>query len=553
MKTVLVVDDRKINRIILNNILQENYYVVEAKNGQEALDVLTLDRYNFSAILLDLNMSVMNGYDFMERVKEYPQYNNIPIIVVTSNNSVDSEKEALNLGAWDYIIKPFDPQIVLFRLKNAIERSQIVAYDKIRYLAEYDSLCDIFNKKKFFTITEEIIRCKRDTKYAFVRFDIKRFSVYNSFYGIEKGDKLLISIANILKSEFGVKNTLSYGRVEADIFAFCISYSSFDEVTSTIKDIVMKIKKLDNDFELSCTTGIYLVSDCEELASSMYEKANLAAKSIKQDIIKKYMIYDEKIGQHIYEEQQIINEMNKSLENEEFIFYLQPKYDLITNKPAGAEALVRWLHPEKGLISPAEFIPVFERNGFITKVDQYIWEEVCKTIKRWIDEGKDPQPISVNVSRVNLYSSNFVERISALLDKYSINPKYLNLELTETIYVENSDLFREKMDALHKKGFKIFMDDFGRGYSSLNVLKDIDIDVLKIDMGFFSKHNYSEKGKAIVTSVIKMAKALNIPTIAEGVEEESIVNYLKEIGCEYVQGFYFSKPISVEDYEKLVY
>lgn len=553
MKTVLVVDDRKINRIILNNILQENYYVVEAKNGQEALDVLTLDRYNFSAILLDLNMSVMNGYDFMERVKEYPQYNNIPIIVVTSNNSVDSEKEALNLGAWDYIIKPFDPQIVLFRLKNAIERSQIVAYDKIRYLAEYDSLCDIFNKKKFFTITEEIIRCKRDTKYAFVRFDIKRFSVYNSFYGIEKGDKLLISIANILKSEFGVKNTLSYGRVEADIFAFCISYSSFDEVTSTIKDIVMKIKKLDNDFELSCTTGVYLVSDCEESASSMYEKANFAAKSIKQDIIKKYMIYDEKIGQHIYEEQQIINEMNKSLENKEFIFYLQPKYDLSTNKPAGAEALVRWLHPEKGLISPAEFIPVFETNGFITKVDQYIWKEVCKTIKRWMDEGRDPQPISVNVSRVNLYSSNFVEKISSLVDKYSINPKYLNLELTETIYVENSDLVREKMDALHKKGFKIFMDDFGRGYSSLNVLKDIDIDVLKIDMGFFSKHNYSERGKVIVTSVIKMAKALNIPTIAEGVEEESIVNYLKEIGCEYVQGFYFSKPISVEDYEKLVY
>ena len=553
MKTVLVVDDRKINRIILNNILQENYYVVEAKNGQEALDVLTLDRYNFSAILLDLNMSVMNGYDFMERVKEYPQYNNIPIIVVTSNNSVDSEKEALNLGAWDYIIIPFDPQIVLFTLKNAIERSQIVAYDKIRYLAEYDSLCDIFNKKKFFTITEEIIRCKRDTKYAFVRFDIKRFSVYNSFYGIEKGDKLLISIANILKSEFGVKNTLSYGRVEADIFAFCISYSSFDEVTSTIKDIVMKIKKLDNDFELSCTTGVYLVSDCEESASSMYEKANFAAKSIKQDIIKKYMIYDEKIGQHIYEEQQIINEMNKSLENKEFIFYLQPKYDLSTNKPAGAEALVRWLHPEKGLISPAEFIPVFETNGFITKVDQYIWKEVCKTIKRWMDEGRDPQPISVNVSRVNLYSSNFVEKISSLVDKYSINPKYLNLELTETIYVENSDLVREKMDALHKKGFKIFMDDFGRGYSSLNVLKDIDIDVLKIDMGFFSKHNYSERGKVIVTSVIKMAKALNIPTIAEGVEEESIVNYLKEIGCEYVQGFYFSKPISVEDYEKLVY
>ena len=283
----------------------------------------------------------------------------------------------------------------------------------------------------------------------------------------------------------------------------------------------------------------------------MYDRANLAAKHCKGNYIRNYAFYTRQMSQEIEKEQRIVNSMKSALENHEFVVYYQPKYGLSDNQIAGAEALVRWKHPERGMISPGEFIPVFERNGFITKLDYYVWEQTCIQLRRWLDEGKQPLPISVNLSRISLYNKEVVEVICDLVDKYQIPRSLFQVELTESAYNTNPKAVQEMMQRLREEGFYILMDDFGSGYSSLNVLKDIVVDVLKMDMKFFSGDDKEGRGENIMAAVIRMAKWLNMPVVAEGVERIEQVEFLRSIGCEYVQGYYFAKPMPVEEYEKL--
>lgn len=251
-------------------------------------------------------------------------------------------------------------------------------------------------------------------------------------------------------------------------------------------------------------------------------------------------------------EQEVINEMVTALEKKQFVVYIQPKYSLETNSPAGAEALVRWLHPTKGLVPPSEFIPIFEKNGFITRLDNYMWEAVCGLLRDWIEQGLNPAPISVNVSRANLYNPNTTQIICDLAFKYAVPPSLLQLELTESAYMDNPQMMEQFTEEMHRRGFTILMDDFGSGYSSLSVLKNIRVDVLKTDMRFFEDAKIHGRGENIIASVIRRAKWLNIPTVAEGVEKAEQVEFLRSVGCDYVQGFYFAHPMPVESYQRLI-
>ena len=228
------------------------------------------------------------------------------------------------------------------------------------------------------------------------------------------------------------------------------------------------------------------------------------------------------------------------------------EYDKVIGLDSGAEALVRWKKADGTIVSPGDFIPVFESNGFIIRLDYYVWDQVCQFIKNNLAHRGDSEVISVNVSRVNLYNPDFLESLVNLVEKYKIPPKYLNLELTESAFSDDARMIQNAVDYLHKAGFTILMDDFGSGYSSLNVLKDIDIDVLKIDMRFLSKGSSEERGEKILEAVIKMAKSLDMLVIAEGVEEEKQVKMLKRLGCDYIQGYYFAKPMPKKDYVKLL-
>lgn len=256
------------------------------------------------------------------------------------------------------------------------------------------------------------------------------------------------------------------------------------------------------------------------------------------------------MGEKRDREQALVNEMTKALATGQFVVYYQPEYDLNTNRFCGAEALVRWKHPKSGIVSPGVFIPLFERNGLISKLDAYVWEKVLENIAEWRSKGLDVLPISVNVSRVDLCDPKLLDKLLALTDKYGVPLTYLNLEITESAYSDNPKAVKQTVFELRQAGFTVFMDDFGSGYSSLNILEDIEVDILKIDMRFIFRASENIKSRKILTSIIRMAQILDLPTVAEGVETEQQVQLLKLYGCSYAQGYYYAKPMPIEEYEK---
>lgn len=550
-KSILIVDDIMLNWKILSKILIDDFNIITAENGQEALEQLAKEPEKIAGIMLDLVMPVMDGFTFLEEIKKYEAYQEIPIIVVTENGAVEVEKKVLQMGAWDFVSKPYDLQIIKFRLKNAIERSRVSTLERMRYLSQYDSLTNIYKKSMFYEATRTMIDEHPDIQFLFLRFDIDRFQLVNSFYGLSEGDKVLKTIGLYIQEFASTKKLCTYGRIEADIFGVCFPFRGNEAMVEGIERVKEKLKNYPLDFDLVPTIGLYVVTDPGLSVDNMFDNANLAAKTVKGNYINSFAFYVEDMSKAIRDEQEIINEMTAALKEEQFVVYLQPKYSLQGKKPSGAEALARWVHPTKGMISPQVFIPVFERNGFIAKLDYYMWEKVCCMLKGWIDSGITPNPISVNVSRVNLYNPHIVDILCELTDKYQVPRHLLNLELTESVYTDNPIVMQETMKRFHKEGFIVMMDDFGSGYSSLNILKDIEFDVLKIDMRFFFKSPIPGRGESIIASVVRMAKWLHIPTIAEGVEEEKQVEFLRNIGCEYVQGFYFAKPMPVAEYEPI--
>ena len=284
----------------------------------------------------------------------------------------------------------------------------------------------------------------------------------------------------------------------------------------------------------------------------MCDRANLALNRAKGNFQTPYCVYDDNMRQQMVMEQKIVNAMESAIENKEFTLYLQPKYEIINETLIGAEALVRWNSKTGGFISPADFIPVFEKNGFVYDVDKFIWEETCRCLRRWLDEGKKVVPVSVNVSRIDLYDPMLLDYLVELREQYRIPEDLLELEITESAYTEDPDQIIATTSQLSKAGFMILMDDFGSGYSSLTSLKKMHIDILKLDMGFLNSKDESVKGGNILAAIMQMAHSLNMQTIAEGVETKEQVDFLRSIGCQWVQGYYYSRPLPVADYEKLL-
>lgn len=541
---ILVVDDGKLIRAAFEEILKDEYFILEAENGKEALDILSRENEHIALIILDLVMPVMDGFQFLEEYRKIEEYRYIPVIVSTTNDDSDNECRCLELGAWDFIPKEFHREIIRFRVRNAIEKS------KVRFL-EYDSLTGVYSQLKFYQMTRDMLDRGAGQQFAFIHFDIDRFRMINAFYGSREGDRLIGIVANAIRGAMEEYGKGTFGRISGDIFGICMPYDSSDDIYRILNRVRGEIKKHQVHYYLETCSGIYLIEDRDMDVAIMHDNAALAAAQCKDQYMVHDVLYTKELSDRLIQEQHIIDEMDIALEEEQFIVYFQPKYDLENMSPHGAEALVRWQRPNGTLIPPAEFVPVFEKNGFITKLDYYVWEKVCQFIRGELNEGREPAPISVNVSRVNLYNPQFLETLINLVEKYKIPPKYLHLELTESVFSEDARTIQSAIKYLHKAGFTILMDDFGSGYSSLNVLKDLDLDVLKIDMKFFSKGNTAEKGAKIIEAVIKMAESLDMTVIAEGVEEKDQVDLLTNLGCDYIQGYYFARPMPQAQYEKL--
>lgn len=419
----------------------------------------------------------------------------------------------------------------------------------VDYLATYDELTGIYNKQAFYTKTKEMLLDNPDKNFDLLRINIERFKVLNDLFGESTGDKLLRYIGKFLK-EINLPLCVS-GRLYADNFVVCYEAGKGDS-----RRMINTLQMVADSFAINNRTilsfGLYRIDDKTLPVSVMCDRANMALWKAKGNFKNPYCEYDEKMRQQVLKEQKIINAMEMAIQNKEFTLYLQPKYDIEKGTIIGAEALVRWISQENGFISPGDFIPVFENNGFVYEVDKFIWEESCRYLRKWLDEGREVHPISVNVSRIDLYDPKLVQHLVDLREKYQLPSQYLELEITESAYTEDPEQIITITRQLREAGFVILMDDFGTGYSSLNMLKDIQIDVLKLDMGFLKSSDYSAKGGNILTAILKMAESLKMQTIAEGVETKEQVEFLKSIGCKYVQGFYYSKPLPVDEFEKLI-
>ena len=551
--TVLIVDDEKVNRIILRKILETEYDILEALNGEEAYDIF-VGQYGFiTAVVLDVFMQSGSGIDFLRRYHDSEFYQRIPVVVATIENGTKIEKECLALGAWDFIKKPYDVDILRFRLENVIERSQFKVAEELKYVKEYSTLTGIYNKKRFFEETRSVLDRNPKEQFAFIRIDVEKFRLVNSFYGIQEGNKLLQFLASYIENVLEPYPSKAFGHLEADIFGVCVPYERKQDLIDFVEELAEQLRNYPLEFDLVPACGIYLIVDKSISTNDMYDMASLAAQRCKGNCMSGYAFYSDSMSVTIIKEQVLTNSMRSALESGQFVPYIQPKYNLEESKMDGGEVLIRWIDPKRGMIAPNEFIPVFERNGFIVKLDYFVWESTCKLLRRWMDEGRELRPLSVNISRVSLYNPRLVEQICELTEKYGIPRNLLQLELTESAYTQNQTAIRELMAKFRENGFTVLMDDFGSGYSSLNVLKDIVVDILKIDMKFLSDAEEKKRSEDILASVVEMSKKLNMPVIAEGVEKEDQVSFLKSIGCDYVQGYYFGKPMPVTDYEKLVY
>lgn len=416
-----------------------------------------------------------------------------------------------------------------------------------------DDLTGLLTKHAFIGKVEETIlhngRAVDAGEYAMIYLDIIRFKAINDMFGMAEGDKLLRYIANTLRKT-GEKDTL-LGRLEADRFLI-FTHHVGDQLEKGVETVLEALSNYKLPFNITCNVGIYVTN--EELLSveGMIDRAVLAQASIKGSYTSTYKYYTESMRKDMLGEQEIAGIMGNALEEKQFVLYYQPQYNHANGMLIGAEALVRWLHPEKGMISPGVFIPIFEKNGFITKLDLYVFEQVCAFVRKCMDDGLPIVPVSSNFSRHDIFMPDFVAKLEEIRKKYDVPTKYLRIEITESVVVGGSQHTNEIIRSLHKCGYIVEMDDFGSGYSSLNVLKDIELDIIKLDMMFLSEESDSEKGGTILSSMVRMAKWLGMPVIAEGVEHLEQADFLKSIGCEYIQGYLYSRPLPEEQYVELL-
>lgn len=418
-------------------------------------------------------------------------------------------------------------------------------------VSDHDTLSGLLSRSGFDKRVRMIIDGHPNESYLLVYGDIDRFKVYNDLFGAPAGDRLLADIGAMIRDLMPAGAAAA--RLRADHFVCCCSRSSFDP-DRMLAALDAWFASYREDFTFFVRLGIFPIDDPSLDVNLMCDRALLALRSAKSGYVgSKYVFYDEKLRSSVLKEQELAGEMIAALEGGQFVPYFQPQYRYATGRMIGAEVLARWNHPAKGLLGPTEFIPVFERNGLIATFDYYMWEQACRCLRVWIDgRGVEGAPrLSVNLSRADIYRSDLCTYLEGLVERYDVPAELLHLEITESAYMEAPEQLIGAVTKLRAAGFVVEMDDFGSGYSSLNTLKDVPVDVLKLDMGFLGA-SASSRGGLILASVVRMARWLDLPLIAEGVETKQQAAYLASVGCDYMQGYLFSKPVDRETFEKLL-
>ncbi len=568
----------------LKNVLTENQFsaVFSVTYAESEQDIFKLIDAGFipNALFIDRDFLKSDVRDFFQQIENHTSVqealqsdfiSKIPVLLFADGISEEDEIRLLEAGASE-LYRYSDPHSILFhRIKNKLSlyRTEIQRYKAqndqqkttIQNLLCISKKTGIYNFRAFLQKTQEMLDSNINKEYTFMRFDLDRFKIFNDLFGFDEGDRILAGIGKIFMTSYN-SDKITYGHIYADHFIACFEKHNLNPAQLS-QELTDYVNGLHPQFDFIVRIGFCdVLNDGNIDISLVCDHAQLALQSIKTDFTERYAFFNPEMVSELKQEQELITDMVSGILNEEFQVYLQPQYDYTTDTLIGAEALVRWLHPKKGLINPSVFIPIFERNGFITQLDEYIWDRTCRMLRAWIDEGLNPVPVSVNISRRDIYSQNLIKIFDDLLEKYHLNARLLRLEITESAYMDNPSQLIMVVETLRNHGFCLEMDDFGSGYSSLNTLKDVPVDVLKLDMKFISaategltKKDVSESSSrsgSILSSVVRMANWLRLPIIAEGIESKEQADYLKSIGCFHMQGFYFAKPMPADEYKQLL-
>ena len=546
IRKVLIVEDEFINQQILGNIIATHYQPLYASNGQEALEVL--DKEKVSLILLDLNMPVMDGFEFMKKMREIPSISSTPVIVLTAER--DAEIQSLHLGAQDFIVKPYDmPEIILARVERSIllkEESDMIAK------TARDPLTHLFTQTYFFEYIDEYKQLNPESDMDAVAIDIKHFGLINEMFSRKVGDRILVLLGETLK-KFTERYEGIVSRIDGDLFFLYISSQDEEHHLNNLKEVNSHLVLEEYpDLKVELKVGIYRHCNHADSAEKAFDYARRACTLLHNNYSESIKYYDDEMYKKEMYGELLIHDMDKALQEKQFKVYLQPKYNIRGAKPvlASAEALVRWIHPKYGFISPGVFIPLFENNGLIHKLDKYIWNEAAARIKKWKEEYGRYIPISTNVSRIDILSPNFEQTMDDVINSNGLDYSDLYLEVTESAYSTETNEIMEVMHRLKEKGYVIEIDDFGTGYSSLHLITAMPFDTLKIDMSFIRNMNKSEKDAKVVEIIIGIARYLNAHTVAEGVETEDQYLALKKMGCDVIQGYYFDKAIPMDEFDE---
>lgn len=499
-----------------------------------------------------------NGYQWAE-LKSTDQFYTLSDTSISGWQLIDLYNSSELAVRTKHIAKICSIVIIAFSLILLTAVLKISAKDEKAKLEMYrlafvDSLTGLYTSEKFRLDGEKLLE-GTDNRYAAIVTDIDNFKLVNDLFGHSAGDKVLLNISNVLRRSSREDEMIC--RINNDCFGLLLKCGGDEnDFLKRVEDILRKMCVMpDNrDYHLKASCGVYYIDKTEVSMSTAIDSALIAMKSIKTKN-QHISVYDKKLISKMLEEKALEDDLDTALENGEFLVYLQPKYNLKTDELAGAEALVRWKHHEKGMLSPGVFIPLFETNGSIAKIDLYMLDKVAAKIRQWIDNGKKLYTVSVNLSRVQLNNPKLAEELDKIVSKYDIPKNLINFELTESAYFDDVNKLVSTMDSLKSLGYSISMDDFGTGYSSLSLLKQMPLDVLKLDKSFlygWDKEKNNPKQISFITDIIQMAQHLEIETLAEGVETEEQRDFLKSAGCELVQGFFYARPVPVDEYEKMI-
>lgn len=419
-------------------------------------------------------------------------------------------------------------------------------YELLQKKVQQDELTGAYNRQAFLKKARKLIDSTEE-EMCIVLMDISNFKVINDLYGSKTGDRLLRYLADELRAR-GKDKEFVVGRFNSDHFYMCMKMDDFEAMK-----FPKRYKTFLQDMDVTVIYGVFPVGDNKDIpVNIMCDRASLAAHDEERKRREYIRYYSEEERDKLIREQEIVNDMEKALEGHQFSVFIQPKYNIFENKIVGGEALVRWFHPQKGMVSPGEFIPVFEKNGFVIPLDYYVWEETCRFVSELKKKGYGELPISINVSRAHFYGKELRDKLEELIAKYDLSKDDIELEITETICAEDPDIIYKRVKELQESGFKVAMDDFGSGYSSLNMLKEMPLDIIKMDLKFLDGGDNEEKSRNILGTLISLAKSMDLYVVVEGVETKEQVEFLQSIGTRCAQGYYYSRPVDCGAFEVML-